>query len=53
MTHNFIEKKQQIFLTLFFVHFLDISSELIEPIIKGRELFASESRDIYPATFIK
>ncbi len=26
---------------------------ILEPKIKGRELFASESTDIYPATFIK
>lgn len=33
----------------------NVANELIvlEPIIKGRELFASECRDIYPSSFIK
>ena len=26
---------------------------VLDPIIKGRELFASECRDIYPASYIK
>jgi hypothetical protein len=54
---NHKSRPRNYFLIFFFFFLLENVSPndlaVLDPIIKGRELFASECRDIYPASYIK